>query len=173
MSTETQEVQRHNAYGWIRPDAIACYLCGRKEFATPVDGFSVRNCGKCDRPVCQNCAETDADCVGDPPRFVLVQWQCAEECLIDVRVPVTVTFDLSLENVKPGEVEEAIRKLESAVLSSDLEKEIAHEFVDEQIEVGYGSRWNAGSADMSEVGIRTHARSGQFSALSRSEAANV
>lgn len=36
---QTQTAERHNSYGWIKPNADACSICGKKEFATPVDGI--------------------------------------------------------------------------------------------------------------------------------------
>ena|ERR1044071_7446537 len=152
--SETKTIQptdtaRHNAYGWIKPDAATCYICGKKEYATPVDGFHVKECGKCERLVCEHCAEVDAD-------ERSIQWQCSEECLVDVRVPVTVIFDFSIENVKPGEVEETVRALEMAVVEARLENAITFD------ELVLGTRWQPANADMDNVGIRTHARSGSF-----------
>lgn len=162
MNTQlTPEVIRHNDYAWIRPDAEACYLCGRKEFATPVDGFQVRPCGKCERPVCERCAETDADC--DQDGYHTTSWQCEQECLIDVRVPVTVTFDFSIHSVKPNEVEDAIRRLQDAVAGASLESCVATDFEDGDEALASGTRWTPGSADMENVGVRTHARSGGYS----------
>ncbi len=51
-----------------------CYLCGREE-----SGFNwthVQGCDKCERPVCDECAEVDYDFVGDPGRYVNTQWIC-------------------------------------------------------------------------------------------------
>jgi hypothetical protein len=80
MSTQisTDAVTRHNAYGWIRPDADACYVCGRKAFATPVDGFVVSDCDKCGQPICQECAEVDYDSSSEGYRCT--QWQCEAGC---------------------------------------------------------------------------------------------
>ncbi len=63
--------ERHNSYGWIKPTADACYLCGKKEYATPVDGFQVRECERCERSVCQECAEIDCGGEGEG-----VSWIC-------------------------------------------------------------------------------------------------
>lgn len=52
-----------------------CYLCGREAGRGP-DGLMVRECMRCEREVCEGDADTDADCVGDPPQFVLTQWIC-------------------------------------------------------------------------------------------------
>lgn len=173
MSTETTqpqtETQRHNAYSWIKPDAAACHLCGKKGFATPVDGFQVKECDKCERPVCQECAEVDYD--GDSEGFRNTQWQCEQECLLDVRVPVTVTFDFSILKVKPDEVEAAIERLKDAVLTVDLEHAIQKQFDQDDEELSSGTRWTAANADMENVGTRTHARSGSFYPWRHEEAA--
>lgn len=153
-TTQQSEVDRHNAYAWVKPDAAQCHLCERKEFATPVDGFQVQDCDKCGRPVCERCAEVDYD--GDSEGFRNTQWQCEQECLVDVRVPVTVTFDFSIENVKPDEVEFVIRQLEDAVIKARME-----DLVD-IADLVNGTRWTPADADMDNVGIRTHARSGSF-----------
>jgi hypothetical protein len=150
-------VESHNSYGWIRPDADACYLCGKKEYATPVDGFQVCECDKCERPVCENCAETDVDCVGDPPQYVTTQWQCEQECLVDIRIPITVTFDFFIDNVKPDEIEETIRALEMAVVEARFEDHIPFDG-----DLGSGTRWQPADADMENIGVRTHADSGSF-----------
>lgn len=76
---EAEAVARHNAYGWIRPDAETCHLCGRKAFATPVDGFVVIDCFKCQRPLCQECAEVDGS--GGDDGSLLSQWECRGGCL--------------------------------------------------------------------------------------------
>lgn len=65
------ETGRHNAYGWIKPIATACYLCGKKAFNTPVEGFQVRDCDRCEQPVCEDCAEVDCGGEGEG-----VQWIC-------------------------------------------------------------------------------------------------
>jgi len=53
-----------------------CYICGGLAYHAYGDSFAVRECQRCERPVCENCAEMDADCVGDPPRYVLTAWLC-------------------------------------------------------------------------------------------------
>jgi hypothetical protein len=78
MSTSTISAERHNAYGWVRPDAATCYLCGKKEYITPVDGFQVQDCDECSRPICEQCAEVDYD--GDSEGFRNTQWQCEKGC---------------------------------------------------------------------------------------------
>lgn len=161
MSETITEADRHNAYAWVKPDAAKCYLCNKAEFATPVDGFQVQNCDKCARPVCQSCAETDYDAQGDPSEFINTQWQCEQECLVDVRVPVTVTFDFSIENVKPDEVEFVIRQLEDAVIKARMENLV------DIADLASGTRWTPADADMDNVGIRTHARSGSFAPWKR------
>ena len=45
-------------------DTLTCYLCAKPEHHAYADNFDVRECQRCDQPVCQNCAEMDADCVG-------------------------------------------------------------------------------------------------------------
>lgn len=162
MSEQLTEVEKHNAYSWIKPDAAQCYLCGRKAFATPVDGFQVSDCDKCERPVCQECAEVDYD--GDSEGFRNTQWECLSECLVDIRVPVTVTFDFSIHKVNPDEVEATIRQLLDVVAGANLESRIADEFEDgDDPALASGTRWTPAEADMDNVGIRTHARSGGFS----------
>lgn len=76
----TISADRHNAYGWIRLDAAACHLCGRKEYATPVDGFQVQECTRCSRLICENHADTDADC--DQDGYFTTEWVCKDsvEC---------------------------------------------------------------------------------------------
>lgn len=68
---DDDEVARHSAYGFVRPDADACYRCGRKEFTTPVEGFQVRSCDRCERLVCELCAEVDCGGEGEG-----VSWIC-------------------------------------------------------------------------------------------------
>lgn len=70
-------VARHNAYGWIKPDAEACCQCGRKEYATPVDGFIVRPCLKCERSLGECCADIDYGGGDDGSR--LTSWNCQGE----------------------------------------------------------------------------------------------
>jgi hypothetical protein len=77
MSTTQQapEVVRHNAYGHINPNADACEVCGRRESATPVDGFTVRPCTNCERMICELHADTDADC--DQDGYFTTSWTCS------------------------------------------------------------------------------------------------
>lgn len=52
-----------------------CYLCGREEWTDRAGyGFIVRDCDECERPVCEECAETDADC--DQDGYFQTQWIC-------------------------------------------------------------------------------------------------
>lgn len=75
MSTQlTNAAIQHNIYGWIRPDADACEVCGRKEFTTPVDGFQVRACDRCERFICELHAEADGGGEGER-----VSWICGDE----------------------------------------------------------------------------------------------
>ncbi len=50
-----------------------CYLCGREEETFVL---VVNECDRCERPVCDECAEVDYDFVGDPGRYVNCQWIC-------------------------------------------------------------------------------------------------
>jgi hypothetical protein len=77
---EETAIETHNAYSWIKPTADACEVCGRKEFATPVDGFVVRECTRCERLICEKCADTDAD--SDQDGYFTTSWTCkdAAEC---------------------------------------------------------------------------------------------
>lgn len=77
---QTQAAEGHNSYGWIKPDAGTCHLCGKKEFATPVDGFQVQDCDRCELPVCEECCESDYDLVGDPGAYHCTQWICSGGC---------------------------------------------------------------------------------------------
>jgi hypothetical protein len=86
---ETTTVERHNAYGFVRPDADACYLCGRKEFTTPVEGFQVRECDRCERLVCEKCAEVDCGGEGEG-----VSWQCEGRCR-----PEPTVFDIAADEI--------------------------------------------------------------------------
>lgn len=72
--SELTAVECHNAYAWISPDADACELCGRKSFATPVDGFQVQECDNCQRLVCE--IHADVDCGGEGEGC---QWRCGPE----------------------------------------------------------------------------------------------
>lgn len=72
------EAERHNAYAWIKPNADACEVCGKKEFATPVDGFVVRECTNCERLICEDHADTDADC--DQDGYFTTSWTCNSGC---------------------------------------------------------------------------------------------
>lgn len=76
---QTQATERHNSYGWIKPNADACEVCGKKEFATPVDGFVVRECTNCERLICEDHADTDADC--DQDGFFTTSWTCKGGCV--------------------------------------------------------------------------------------------
>lgn len=78
QSAETRAVEWHNTYGWIRPDADACEICGRKAYATPVDGFVVRECTQCERLICEEHADADADC--DQDGYFLTSWVCSGGC---------------------------------------------------------------------------------------------
>lgn len=77
MNSTTQPVtqtavERHNAFAGIKPDALACYLCGRREYSVPIaDEFPVRDCDRCERPVCELCAEIDCGGEGEG-----VSWLC-------------------------------------------------------------------------------------------------
>lgn len=75
---QTQAAERHNSYGWIKPNADACSICGKKEFATPVDGFVVRECTNCERLICEDHADTDADC--DQDGYFTTSWTCKDGC---------------------------------------------------------------------------------------------
>lgn len=77
VEAERESVARHNAYGWIRPDADACEICQRKAYATPVDGFMVRECTRCERLICEECSDADADC--DQDGYFLTSWVCNGE----------------------------------------------------------------------------------------------
>lgn len=78
---------------------------------------------------------------------------------VDVRVAITVTFDLSVHGIARGDVENAIRRLEDAVIEAPLESLIDDHF---EGDLASGTRWTPADADMENVGIRTHARSGSF-----------
>jgi hypothetical protein len=58
-----------------------CHLCSKEEYHDRAgDAFIVQECRKCERPTCQDCAETNYDMQGDPPTCVCTQWSC-ETCL--------------------------------------------------------------------------------------------
>lgn len=80
MSTN-QQAERHNSYGWIKPDAEACHVCHKKEYATPVDGFVVKVCDLCDRMLCENHADTDTDC--DQDGYFQTSWICDGDARIE------------------------------------------------------------------------------------------
>lgn len=74
---------------------MTCYLCGKSERRSYCDDFNVHECDKCERPVCQNCAEVDYDCVGDPATFVNCSWICDSlkgGCREDALVPFDPRF---------------------------------------------------------------------------------
>jgi hypothetical protein len=59
----------------------ACHICGKSAWNDRAGyGFIVQDCRKCELPTCENCVESDYDCVDDPPHFVCVQWDC-KDCL--------------------------------------------------------------------------------------------
>lgn len=78
---EPSATEKHNSYSWIKPDADACEICGKKAFATPVDGFEVRECTNCSRPVCQECV--DVDCDSDGEGYFVTSWVCKGEARVD------------------------------------------------------------------------------------------
>lgn len=55
-----------------------CTFCGRRDESNVEMGTEVLPCKKCEKPVCNKCAETDFDCVGDPPQFQVCQWDCPD-----------------------------------------------------------------------------------------------
>jgi hypothetical protein len=75
---EVAAVERHNAYGWVKPAADACEICGRKSFDTPVEGFQVRECARCEKLICENDADTNADC--DQDGYFMTEWTCKGGC---------------------------------------------------------------------------------------------
>lgn len=92
--------EAHNSYAWIKPDAEACHLCGKKEFSTPVDGFQVEECDKCERPICQECCESDYDLQGDPGTFVCTQWVCKGEAWSEcLRLTACQAFDAACDEI--------------------------------------------------------------------------
>lgn len=71
------EVERHNAYSWVKPDATACVLCGKKTFNTPVEGFQVIECFHCAREICEDCADIEGG--GGDDGSQLSGWNCTGE----------------------------------------------------------------------------------------------
>jgi hypothetical protein len=64
---------------------MICLFCGEESYSDRAGyGFQVNECKTCEDPVCENCAETDYDCVGDPPHYVCTQWECPD-CILDRR----------------------------------------------------------------------------------------
>jgi hypothetical protein len=58
-----------------------CYVCGKKAWHDRAGyGFLVSECDRCEREVCEVCAESDYGCVGDPLQFVCTQWICSGGC---------------------------------------------------------------------------------------------
>lgn len=51
-----------------------CSICNREENLRA--GIQVKECDRCNKPVCGMCAEVDYDCVGNPPQYVNTQWIC-------------------------------------------------------------------------------------------------
>ncbi len=86
---------------------------------------------------------------------------CHEECLVDVRIPVTVEFDFSVHGVKLAEIELVIERLESAVVEARMESLV------DIADLMSGTRWNPAQADMENIGVRSHGRSGSFYPWSR------
>ena len=58
-----------------------CYRCHRKEYQDRAGyGFLVNECRKCERPLCECCAEVDYDYRGEEDGYVCTQWQCSGQC---------------------------------------------------------------------------------------------
>lgn len=61
--------------------AATCWICGKHEWHdSSGNALAVQECSRCEKPVCENCAETDFDLVGDPGRYVCTQWICSDNC---------------------------------------------------------------------------------------------
>jgi len=61
----------------------SCHRCATvpgPEPYTPAGFDTVLHCAECDRPLCEGCADTDADCAGDLPRYVGTA-RCSGGCL--------------------------------------------------------------------------------------------
>jgi hypothetical protein len=50
---------------------MKCSVCNREASRDN----QVKDCDKCEHPVCGECAEVDYDMVDDPPSYVNTQWQ--------------------------------------------------------------------------------------------------
>lgn len=61
--------------------AAVCWMCGKHEWHDRAGyAFTVSECRKCSKPVCENDAETDFDLVGDPGYYTCTQWVCGGGC---------------------------------------------------------------------------------------------
>ena len=98
MNTTQTETDRHNAYGWIKPTADACEICGKKEYATPVNGFQVKPCGCRERLICEDHADTDADC--DQYGYFATSWTCKDTSQCQQIADDLASKDMSLERVE-------------------------------------------------------------------------
>lgn len=82
MSTQTDWLELSPSEMSIEVAAIeadSCHLCGKAPWVSKAcESFEVRQCQKCEREVCQECCEMDAD--SDQDGFFICQWICREGC---------------------------------------------------------------------------------------------
>lgn len=58
---------------------MICFICGKSEWRDRAGyGFIVRECDRCQREICEDCAEIDAD--GSSDGYRLTQWECPNQC---------------------------------------------------------------------------------------------
>lgn len=111
--------ERHNAYGWIKPAAARCHRCGKAEYATPVDGFVVQECTRCSRLICEDHADTDADC--DQDGYFQTEWVCKgdarTECKRIEGQPIDARASATMNWTHYGALFEAIDILDHARLA--------------------------------------------------------
>ena len=84
---------------------------------------------------------------------------------MDLRIPVTVVFDLFIDNVPVGQAEKAIEALRNATIEADLENSIAEKFDFGDSVIVSSTRWNPVDIKDDEIRVREHAESGGFRAF--------
>lgn len=69
---------------YAKIDLGACHVCGKIAWQDRAGyGFLVEPCRKCERPICENCCESDYDLQGDPGAYVCTQWECTGAARIE------------------------------------------------------------------------------------------
>lgn len=78
---------------------------------------------------------------------------------VDMRIPVTVVFDVSLYGIRLEDIEKTVDRLRDAVVEADLESPIKDEF---DGEIAFGTPYVPVRIDEAAIGFRRAAKSGSF-----------